>query len=80
MNHCRNQIKIAGVVFNNCRDLEWDRNDDGTLWLAFSTYISDDPGIAGTYRVILPKIETTDAVTLVSDEEGCLWKVARIDE
>lgn len=79
MNHCRNQIEIAGVVFNNCRDIEWDRNDDGTLWLAFSTYISGDPGIAGKYRVLVPKIEISDTVVLKSDE-GFLWRVTRIDE
>lgn len=79
MKHYRNQIEIAGVTFNDCRDIEWDRNDDGTLWLAFSTCISGDPGIAGTYRVVVPKIEISDAVVLKADE-GCLWKVARIGE
>lgn len=78
MNHYKNQIEICGIVFNNCRDLEWDHNDDGTLWLAFSTYISGDSGVVGEYRVVVPKIEISDTIVLKSDE-GCLWKVARID-
>lgn len=79
MNHCKNQIELCGIVFNDCRDIEWDYNDDGTLRLAFSAYFSGDPGTAGEYRVIIPKIEISDAIVLKSDE-GCLWKVTRIDE
>jgi len=79
MNHYKNQIELCGIVFNDCRDIEWDHNDDGTLWLAFSTYFPGDHGIAEEYRVIVPKIEISDTVVLKSDE-GCLWKAVRIDE
>ena len=80
MKHCGNQIKIAGVTFNDCRDLEWEPNDDGTIRLSFSAYFSGADGYAGKYSVTFPRLEISEPIALRSNENGELWNIVRIDE
>lgn len=80
MKYCRNQIEIAGVTFNNCHDLEWERNDDYTIRLSFSTCFGGADGFAGKYRITLPRVEISEPIALRSNENGELWNIVRIDE
>lgn len=80
MKHCGNQIEIAGVTFNDCRDLEWKPNDDGTIRLSFSAYFSGTDGFAGTYRITFHRLEIPEPIALRSNENGELWNIVRIDE
>lgn len=75
----KNYIELCGMKFINCRDLEWERNDDDTIRLSFTTDFVGEPGFDGTYRIMFHRLDVSDVFALRSTHTGALWEARRID-